>query len=92
MAVEIVTVCGAGVGTSAILKVSAERALARLGIDARVTATDSQHVAAIAEHAQVILATAEHVAAIGRTYAQVIVVDNILDQEELTAKLERALG
>ena len=92
MPVEILTVCGAGVGTSAILKVSVERALQRLGIDARVTATDSQHVAGLADDVQVILATAEHVAAIGRTYAQVIVVENLLDQEELTTKLDRALG
>ncbi len=41
--------------------------------------------------AQVILATAEHVAALGRTYAQVIVVQNILDQAELEQKLADAL-
>ena len=92
MAVTILTICGAGVGTSAILKVSAERALRRLGIDAEVTATDAAHVQELAEDAQVILSTADHVRDIGRTYAQVIVVENILDQDELTAKLERALG
>jgi PTS system ascorbate-specific IIB component len=91
MAVEILTVCGAGVGTSEILRVTAQRALQRLGIDARVTATDAEHVHALSDEAQVILASAEHVAAIGRTYAQVIVVDNILDQAELEQKLADAL-
>jgi ascorbate PTS system EIIB component len=91
MAVQILTVCGAGVGTSEILRVTAQRALQRLGIEAVVRATDAEHVAALADDAQVILATSEKVATIGRTYAQVIVVDNILDQAEVEAKLADAL-
>ncbi|HET6825152.1 MAG TPA: PTS sugar transporter subunit IIB [Amnibacterium sp.] len=92
MPVTILTICGAGVGTSEILRVSASRALARLGIDAHVVATDVDHVQELAQEAQVILATPEHVRHIGRTYAQVIVVQNILDQEELAEKLGDALG
>lgn len=91
MALRILTLCGAGVGTSEILRVTARRALDRLGIDADVIATDVEHVAELAEDAQVILATAEHVAAIGRSYAQVIVVQHILDQAEIEAKLADAL-
>jgi len=89
---KIVAICGAGIGTSAILKVSAERALQRLGIEADVTATDIGSLAVEADDAQVILTTKDHVDNIGRTFADVIVVDNILDQEELLEKLERALG
>jgi len=89
--VLILTVCGAGVGTSEILRVTATRALQRLGIEADVRATDSEHVRDLADDAQLILATAEHVAAIGRTYAQIIVVDNILDLAELERKLADAL-
>lgn len=88
---KILTVCGAGVGTSEILRVSATRALGRLGIDADVVATDAEHVHDLAEDAQVILATSEHVAAVGRSYAQVIVIDNILDLEEIERKLADAL-
>lgn len=88
----IVAICGAGIGTSGILKVSAERALLRLGIEADVSAADVASVVETAADAQVILTTAEHVGAIGRTFADVIVVDNILDQEELTLKLQTALG
>ena len=91
MPVQILTVCGAGIGTSEILRVTATRALQRLGIDATVTATDAEHVHQLGEDAQVILATSEKVAAIGRTYAQVIVIDNILDQSEVEQKLADAL-
>jgi len=90
--VKIVTICGAGIGTSAILKVSAERALATLGLEAEVVATNVGRVREDADDAQVILTTLEHVDAIGQTYADVIVVQNILDQDELTTKLGRALG
>ncbi|THG30859.1 PTS sugar transporter subunit IIB [Naasia lichenicola] len=89
---KIVTICGAGIGTSAILKVSAERALSTLGLEAEVLATNVSRVREDAEDAQVILTTAEHLGAIGDTYADVIVIQNILDQDELTSKLETALA
>ena len=91
MVVKILAICGAGIGTSEILRVTATRALQRLGIEATVVATDVQHVEGQEEDAQVILATAEHVAHLPRTYAQVIVVENILDQAELESKLADAL-
>ena len=89
---KIVALCGAGVGTSAILKVNAERALERLDINADVTATDVAGVRSVAFDAQVILTSSELVDAIGKTNADVIVVDNYFDVDELTAKLEVALG
>ena len=91
MAVRILTICGAGIGTSEILRVTAQRALGRLGIEAVVVATDVQHVREQEGDAQVILTTVEHVAALGPTYAQVIVVEHILDVAELEAKLGDAL-
>jgi PTS system ascorbate-specific IIB component len=90
--VKIVAMCGVGIGTSAILKVNAERALDRLGIDATVTATDAGRVAAVAADAQVILTSSELVGAIGKTNADVIVINNYFDVDEITAKLETALG
>jgi PTS system ascorbate-specific IIB component len=90
--VKIVAICGAGIGTSAIPKVSAERALQRLGLEADVEASDAASVSEDSDDAQIILTTREHLDAIGRTYADVIVIENILDQEELAAKLETALG
>ena len=89
---KIVALCGAGIGTSGILKVSAERALQRLGYDADVIATDVASIEREGDDAQIILTSAEHVEAIGRTFADVIVIDNILDQEEIAAKLEATLG
>ncbi|MHA6667308.1 PTS sugar transporter subunit IIB [Homoserinimonas sp. A447] len=89
---KIVAICGAGIGSSAILKVNAERVLRRLGIDAEVVAADVGTVVSVADDAQVILTSAEFVEAIGKTYAEVIVVDNFFDTDELQRKLHRALG
>lgn len=88
----MVTICGAGIGTSGILKVNAERALQRLGLTATVVAADLASVARVAADAQVILTSAEFVEAIGVTRADVIVVENYFDGDELAAKLEAALG
>jgi len=90
--VKIVTICGAGIGSSGILKVNAERVLRRLDIEADVIAADLGSLAEVAADAQVILTSAEFVEAIGTTYADVIVIENYFDTNELTEKLEAALG
>ncbi|WP_223694530.1 PTS sugar transporter subunit IIB [Leifsonia poae] len=89
---KIVAICGAGVGTSGILKVNAERVLERLDIEAEVTASDVAHVAAAAADAQVILTSPELVEAIGATNADIVVVENYFDLDELERKLDIALG
>ncbi len=89
---KIVTICGAGIGSSGILKVNAERVLRSLDIDAIVVAADLASVRDAAADAQVILTSAEFVDAIGATFADVIVVTNYFDTAELTSKLRAALG
>jgi PTS system ascorbate-specific IIB component len=89
--VKIVAICGAGIGSSAILKVNAERVLGRLGIDAEVTAAHLASLTSDAAAAQIILTSPEFVDAIGKTNADVIVVHNYFDTAELTQKLREAL-
>ncbi|NQX11099.1 PTS sugar transporter subunit IIB [Microbacteriaceae bacterium VKM Ac-2855] len=89
---KIVTLCGAGIGTSAILKLGAERALDALDLEAEVVASDLDSVAAVAADAQVILTSSELVDKIGKTNASVVIIDNYLDQAEITSKIELAIG
>jgi PTS system ascorbate-specific IIB component len=93
---RIVAVCGAGMGTSAILKVNAERALSRLGLSADVSASDLASVADAAADAQVILTSTELAgavrAAIGRSFAEIVEVVNYFDVEEISEKLDASLG
>jgi len=94
--VKIIAVCGVGIGTSAILKVNAERALDRLGLSADVDASDLAGIAAAAADAQVILTSSELAdavrAAVGRSFAEIVEVSNYFDVEEISAKLETSLG
>lgn len=89
---KIVTICGAGIGSSGILKVNAERVLKRLDIEATVVAADLASLPTVAADAQVILTSPEFVEAIGKTFADVVVINNYFDTQELTEKLEAALG
>ncbi|WP_169079609.1 PTS sugar transporter subunit IIB [Microcella alkalica] len=89
---KIVAICGAGIGSSGILKVNAERVLQRLGLSATVVAADIGSVARVAADAQVILTSAEFVDAIGATRADVVVIENHFDTDELSRKLEAAIG
>ena len=89
---KIVTICVAGIGSSAILKVNAEKALATLGLSAEVVAADVASVREVSDDANVILTSQEFVEAIGTTYAEVIVIRNHFDQQEITAAVEKSLG
>lgn len=89
---KIVAICGAGIGSSGILKVNAERVLGKLGLTAQVVAADVKSIKTVAADAQVILTSAEFVDAIGKTFADVIVIENYFDTEELTEKLRTALA
>ncbi|MGK9148907.1 PTS sugar transporter subunit IIB [Plantibacter flavus] len=89
---KIVAICGAGVGSSAILKLNAERALERLDLEADVVAGDIESLSTTASDAQVILTSPELVDRIGKTFADIVVIDNYFDLTELTEKLERAIG
>lgn len=89
---KIVTICGAGIGSSGILKVNAERVLRKLDIEATVVAADIGSVREVAADAQVILTSSEFVDAIGKTFADVIVIDNYFDTDELARKLQDALA
>lgn len=93
---RIVAVCGAGIGTSAILKVNVERALERLDLSADVDASDVAGVAIAAADAQVILTSTELAdavrTAIGRSHTEVVEVVNYFDVDEITRLIERSLG
>jgi PTS system ascorbate-specific IIB component len=90
--VKIVAICGAGIGTSGILKVNAERVLDRLGLSADVSASDVGSLATSGADAQVILTSPELVDRIPPTNADIVVVENYFDLDELERKLEDAIG
>lgn len=87
---KIVAVCGVGTGTSVLLKLSAEKALKQLGLEAAVFAS-SVDDALLQRDAQIYLATANIADQLRGTPAEVIVVEQVLDVAEVSEKLAKAL-
>ena len=88
----IYAVCGAGIGTSVLLKANAERALSMLRIGAEVQAVSIADARGTHRMAQVVLATPEIVDQLTGIPAEIIAIKNIFDLAELGEKLKESLG
>ncbi|MFC5931283.1 PTS sugar transporter subunit IIB [Cryobacterium melibiosiphilum] len=88
---KIIAVCGMGIGTSVLLKMNTEKVLRTLGIDADVEAADIGVARGMARDAEIVLTSEELAEEIGDVDAQVIVIDNFFDLDEITEKLTGAL-
>lgn len=88
---KIFAVCGAGIGTSVLLKSNADRVLLDLGIEAEVKAVSISDAMAADSAAQIVLVTPELVEKLVDIKSEVIPINNIFDLAELTQKLESAL-
>lgn len=92
LAVLIYTVCGAGIGTSVILKSNVDRVLAELGFEAEVKAVSLADAASTDSPAQLVLATEEIVAELAGGRSEIVSVRSIFDLAELKEKLLQSLG
>jgi ascorbate PTS system EIIB component len=90
--VLIYAVCGAGIGTSVLLKSNADRVLADLEIEASVKAVSIEEATNPDSVAQVLLITPELEAQVSEIRSEVIVIKNIFDLSELSEKLSKALS
>ena len=89
---KIYAVCGAGIGTSVLLKSNADRVLLDLGIEAEVSAVSISDALASDSPAQIVLVTPELVEKLSDVRSEVITINNIFDLGELSQKLESALA
>ena len=88
---KIVAVCGMGIGTSVLLKMNAEKVLAKLGIDADVEAADMGVARGAAQTAEIVLTSEELAEELGDVPAEVIIINNFFDLDEITDKLTAAV-
>ena len=88
---KILAVCGAGVGTSVLLKMNAEKALRTLDLEAEVSAVNLA-TALETQDAQIILTTPDLVDKLVGTRSEVIAIEGLFDLNEISEKLEKALG
>jgi ascorbate PTS system EIIB component len=87
---KIVAVCGAGIGTSVLLKMNAEKVLRTLGLSATVEAADIE-TARSSRDAQILLATPEIVDKLQGLPSEVIAIDHVFDLGEISEKLSKAM-
>lgn len=92
LGVLIYTVCGAGIGTSVLLKANVDKVLSRLEVEAEVRAVTVDHVVSSEIEAQVVLATRDVAELLVGVASEVIVVQNIFDLAELEEKLFVSVG
>jgi PTS system ascorbate-specific IIB component len=82
---EILAVCGVGMGSSLMLKMTAEDALRSLGVDARVENTDVSTARGMSP--DVVIAQGMHTGEIADLAPVVITISDFLDKEGLEAQL-----
>jgi PTS system ascorbate-specific IIB component len=86
---EVVTVCGVGMGTSLILRMTAESVFKDLGVRAHVTAMDVS--SALGMHPDIVIGQSMHTSEFEGRAPIVVAVDNFIDKEEMRSKLAAAL-
>lgn len=87
---KIYTVCGAGVGSSMMLKVFTQQILAKENIEAKVDATDIGSIDP--GGADIIITTSDFANVLRNSDAQIIKIDNLTDKEYLRSQLMEAVG
>lgn len=87
---KIYTVCGAGVGSSMMLKVFTQQILTKEKVEARVEATDIGSVDP--SGADIIVTTSDFANVLRNSKAQIIRIDNLTDKEYLKQQLIEAIG
>lgn len=86
---KVLAVCGLGMGTSLILRMTAESVLRRMGVNAAVQNTDIS--AARSAEADVIVGQGMHMSELQGAAPVIVTVDDFVNEDALEARLRPAL-
>ncbi len=89
---KVLTVCGAGVGTSALLKMNVEKAFAQLNLPCYVRVENTGLSRAKTIPADVIFTFETFAHDAGEFHAPVIIVKNLMNVEEIKGKIQTFLA
>lgn len=83
--IKIVTVCGAGVGSSMMLRVFAQQIIDAENIDAEVDASDIGSVNA--SDYDIVITTSDFANILRESTAKIVRIDNLMDKQYLKSEL-----
>ena len=86
---NILCVCGNGIGTSVLLKINVDSAPADLVMDVTATTSDAGSAKGTANMNDLVLTSAELAPELEGTTTPVEVVNNFMDTDEITTILEK---
>lgn len=86
---NILCVCGNGIGTSVLLKISVEAAAEDLGMDVSVTTSDVGSAKGTANMNDVVMTSPQLAAELKGTSTPVESIENFMDVEEIKEVLKR---
>lgn len=91
--VKVLAACGNGMGSSMVVKMKVQNALRNLGQgNAQVDSCSIGEAKAMASNYDIVIASHHLISELeGRTKAKLIGLDNLMDDKEITAKLESVL-
>ncbi|KFI45126.1 PTS system, ascorbate-specific IIB component [Bifidobacterium bohemicum] len=86
---DILCVCGMGIGTSVILRSNVEQVAADMGLDVNVQTADAGSAMGTANMCDLVLTSAELAGQLSGTSTPVEVVSNFMDKDEIRSVLEK---
>ncbi len=89
---KVICVCGMGLGTSILLKMNTDKAMAKLGIDADVDAADIGTAKGAAAQADFVLTSAELAQELEGLPIPIRIINNFMDVDEISAAISDVLN
>lgn len=86
---DVLAVCGAGMGSSLILRTTAEKAFERMGIDAKLRHTDVG--SARGEHPDIVIAQQTYLEELGDIAPVMVSIDNFINVDHVEGRILDAL-
>lgn len=90
--VKILAVCGMGLGSGLLLRMQAEKALKKLGVQADVEVSDMGSARAMAQAVDLVLTSPELAQQLGQVRPRVVTITNFISLDEMVTKLGEAIA
>lgn len=89
---KILAVCGMGLGSALILRMTVDKAVKNLKLEADVEVADISTARGAGVDADIILTSSELAQQLGNVKGKIITIKNYVDVNEMTEKLQQALA